>query len=69
MLEQLRSAEEQSGGLLCAETFANIEKMDDPREQCPAFSWTDWRIVEDTSFLNHCCLVVVVRAEAFVVLF
>lgn len=69
VLEQLRGAEKQSGGLLGTETFANVEKMDDPREQCPAFSRTDWRIVEDASFLDHCRLVVVVCTETLVILF
>ena len=69
MLEQLCCAKKQSGGLLGIETFANVEKMDDPCEQCPAFSWADWGIVEDASFLDHRCLVVVVRAETFVILF
>ena len=69
MLEQLGCAEKQGGGLLGTETFANIEQMDDPCEQCPAFSWTDWRIVEDASFLDHCRLVVVVCAETLVILF
>ena len=69
MLEQLCRAEKQSGSLLGVEAFANVEKMDDPREQCPAFTWTDWRIVEDAGFLDYRRLVVVVRAETLVVLF
>jgi len=69
VLEQFRRAEKQSGGLLGVEVFANVQEMDDPGEQCPAFSWTDWRIVEDASFLDHRRLVVVVRAETFVVFF
>ena len=69
MLEQFRRAEKQGGSLLGAEVFANVQEMDDPCEQCPAFSWTDWGIVEDASFLDHRRLVVVVRAETLVILF
>jgi len=38
VLEHFRRAEKQSGGLLGAEVFANVQEMDDPGEQCPAFS-------------------------------
>jgi len=40
VLEQFRHAEKQSGGLLGTEVFANVQEMNDPGEQCPAFSWT-----------------------------
>jgi len=69
VLEQFRRVEKQGDGLLGTEVFANVQKMNDPGEQCPAFSWTNWRIVEDASFLDHRRLVVVVRAETSVILF
>lgn len=69
MLEQLCSTKEKRGGLLGTKSLADIEQIDDAGEECPAFSRTNWRFVEDPGFLYDRGFIVVVRAKAALVLF
>lgn len=64
MLEQLRSTEKQRSSLLGIECFADIEKVYDPSEQGSTFPRAYGGFVEDAGLLNDSGLVVVVRAEA-----
>ena len=64
MLKQLRRAKEQRCRLLRVECFADIEEINDASEQCPALARTYGGFIEDTSLLDDGCLVVVVGAEA-----
>ena len=53
MLEQLCDSEEEGGGLLGAESLADIEQVDNLCEEDSALSGTDRRFVEDARFLDH----------------
>lgn len=53
MLEQLCDSEEEGGGLLGAESLADIEQVDNLCEEDSALSRTDRRLVEDARFLDH----------------
>ena len=64
MLEQLRCAEEQRRRLLSAERLTDIEQVNDAREECPALARTNGGFIEDAGLLDDGRLVVVVRAEA-----
>ena len=69
MLEQLGCAEEQRGGLLRAEALANIQEVDNPREESSTLPRADGRIIEDASFLDDCGFIVVVGAKTALLLF
>ena len=64
VLEELRSAKEQRSGLLGIECFADIEKVYDPSEKSSTFPRAYGGFIEDAGLLNYCGLVVVIRAEA-----
>ena len=64
VLEELRSAKEQRSGLLGIECFADIEKVYDPSEKSSAFPRTYGGFIEDAGLLNDGSLVVVIGAEA-----
>lgn len=68
MLEQLGSSKEQSSGFLSVEGLADIEQVDDARKEGSTFSWANWRLVEDSCFLDDCSFIVVVGAEPALVL-
>lgn len=68
MLEQLSGPKEERSGFLSVKSLADIEQVDDSRKESPAFSWANWRFVEDSCFLNNCSFVVVVGAEPALVL-
>ena len=64
MLEQLRCPEEQRRRLLRVERLSDIEQVHYAREQGPAFARADGGLIEDAGLLDDGRLVVVVRAEA-----
>ena len=64
MLEQLRRPKEQRCRLLRVERLADIEKVNDAREQSPALARAYGGFIEDASLLDDGCLVIVVGAEA-----
>ena len=64
MLEQLRRAKEQSCGLLGAERLADIEEIDDAREQRSTLAGAYGGFIEDAGFLDGGGFIVVVSAEA-----
>ena len=64
VLEQLRRPKEQRRRLLRVESLADIKKVDDAREQSPALARAYGGFIEDASLLDDGCLVVVVCAEA-----
>lgn len=68
MLEEFCRSKEQRCCLLRPKSLSHIEQIDNPRQESPAFPWTDWRIIEDTSLLDDCGFVVVVRAQTALVL-
>jgi hypothetical protein len=69
MLKKFGDAEEQGGRFLRIEVLPDVEKVDNARKQCSTSSWTDWRFVEDAGFLDDGGLVIVVRADADLLLF
>ena len=64
MLEELRSTKEQRSSFLGIECFADIEKVYDPSEKSSAFPRTYGGFIEDAGLLNDGSLVVVIGAEA-----
>lgn len=64
MLEQLRRTKEQCRRLLGIKRFADIEEVHDASKEGSALARADWRLVEDAGLLDDGRLVVVVRAEA-----
>jgi len=68
VLKQLRDAKEQRRGLLRTERLPDIEEIHYSREQCPAPPWTDGRFIEYAGFLDDRGFVVVVRAQAALLL-
>ena len=64
VLEKLRRPEEQCRSLLCAERLADIEEVDNAREQRPALAGAYGGFIEDTGLLDDGGLIVVVCAEA-----
>lgn len=68
MLEQLGGPKEERSGFLSVESFADIKQVDDSRKESSAFSWADWRFIEDSCFLNDCSFVIVVGAKPALVL-
>lgn len=69
VLKQFCSSKEQRSALLRAKVLANVEKVDNPREESSALAWADGRVIEDAGFLDDCGFVIVVRAEAALLLF
>ena len=64
VLEQLRCPKEQRCGLLCVERLADVEEVDDAGKQGSALARAYGRFIEDAGFLDDGGLVVVVGAEA-----
>ena len=64
VLEQLRRAEEERRRLLGVKRLADIEEVDDAGEQGPALAGAYGGLIEDAGLLDDGCLVVVVCAEA-----
>ena len=64
MLEQLRGPKEQRRRLLRVERLADIEEIHDPREQSSALARAYGGFIEDAGLLNDGSLVVVIGAEA-----
>ncbi len=68
VLEQLSRSKKQSSCFLCPERFSDIEKIYDACQECPALSWTDWRVIENASLLNDSGFVVIIRVKNVFVL-
>lgn len=68
VLKKFGGAKEQGSRFLGTECFAYIEQVDNPGQQCSAFSWTNRRFIENARLLDYCCFVVVVRAKSALVL-
>ena len=64
MLEQLRRPKEQRRRLLRVERLSDIKQVHDARKQGPAFARADGGFIEDAGLLNDGSLVVVIGAEA-----
>jgi hypothetical protein len=69
VLEQLGGSKKQSCGLLGSKILANVQQVHDASEQRPAFSWANWRFIENTGLLYDCSFVIVVGAETLLLLF
>ena len=69
MLEQLRRAKEERRRLLGVERLAGIEQVDDAGEEGPALPRAYGRLIEDAGLLDDGRLVVVVSAEAALLVF
>lgn len=69
MLEEFRRAKEQRRRLLGVERLAGIEEVYDPRKEGPAFPWANGGVIEDPCLLYYRRLVVVICAEAGLLIF
>jgi hypothetical protein len=68
VLEEFCCPKEQRCGLLRAEGLPNVKQIDNASQEGPAFPGANWRVVENTGFLNNRCLVIIVRTKATLVL-
>lgn len=69
VLEEFRRAKEQRRRLLGVERLAGIEEVHDPRKEGPAFPRANGGVIEDPCLLYYRRLVVVICAEAGLLIF
>jgi hypothetical protein len=68
VLEQLGCSKEKGRSLVCPKGLSNIKQIHNACKEGPAFSWANGRLVEDSSFLSNSGLVVIVGAQAAVII-
>lgn len=68
MLEQFRCSKEECRRLLRSKSLPDIKQVHYSREECSAFSRTNWRFIENPGFLDDGGFVVIVGAEPALVL-
>ena len=60
MLEQFCRAKKQSSRFLRSKSLPDIQKINDPGKQGPAFPWTDRGVIENPSFLDDGGFIVII---------